>query len=349
MTTGPHTVGPAVAKALPSGYTGSGRSRMKTVSVVLAAATAAWVANGSASAQQYPIKPIRIVIGTPAGGGSELMGRLIGQYMTQAWGQPVVIDPRPGASGNIAAEHVAKSPPDGYTLYVCYGTHTVNPILYSRAPYDPIKDFAPVTLIATQFNALAVHPSIPARSVKELVALAKSRPGKMTYASSGNGSPNHLGMELFKQTAGIEMVHIPYKGVAPARTDLFGGHVDTIFDTLRAVLPFHEAGRVRVLAVASPRRASIAPELPTVDESGWKGIEVLTWHALLAPAGTPAEIVNRLQAEIRRGLTAPAQKEKLGKDGVEVVAGTPADLDAFLRADIAKWQKVIRAASIRLD
>jgi tripartite-type tricarboxylate transporter receptor subunit TctC len=312
-------------------------------------AAACAIASGGGFAQTFPSKPIRIVIGTPAGGGSELMGRLIGQHMTQAWGQPVVIDPRPGASGNIAAELVAKAAPDGHTLYVCYGTHTVNPILYKRVPYDPIKDFAPVTLIAKQFNALAVHPSIPARSVKELVALARSRPGKMTYASSGNGSPNHLGMELFKQTAKIDIAHIPYKGIAPARTDLFGGHVDTIFDTLRSVLPYHEAGRIRVLAVASAKRSAIAPDLPTVDESGWRGIEVLTWHALLAPAGTPPEIVGRLQAEIRRGLTAPAQQEKLAKDGVEVVAGTPGELDAFLRADIAKWQKVIQAAHIQLD
>jgi tripartite-type tricarboxylate transporter receptor subunit TctC len=301
----------------------------------------------AAAAETYPSKPIRIVIGTPAGGGSELQARYVGQVLTQAWGQPVVVDPRPGASGNIAAEHVAKSPPDGYTLYVCYGTHTVNPSLYKRVPYDPVRDFAPVMLIATQYNALAVHPSIPARTVKEFVALARSRPGKLTYASSGNGSPNHLGMELFRQAAGLDMVHIPYKGIAPARTDLFGGHVDSIFDTLRAVLPYQEAGRIRVLAVGSTRRSSIAPDLPTVEESGWKGIEVLTWHALLAPAGTPPEIVNRLQAEIRRGLM--AQKEKLAKDGVDVVAGSPAELDAFMRADMAKWQTVIQTANIRLD
>lgn len=315
----------------------------------IAATAALALAAGLASAQQYPAKPIRIVIGTPAGGGSELLARFVGQALTQAWGQPAVIDPRPGASGNIAAELVAKAPADGHTLYVCYGTHTVNPILYQRVPYDPIKDFAPVTLIATQYNALSVHPSIPATTVKALVALARSQPGKLTYASSGNGSPNHLGMELFKQTAKIDMNHIPYKGIAPARTDLFGGHVDTIFDTLRAVLPYHEAGRLRVLAVGAAQRSPIAPQLPTVDESGFKGIEVLTWHALLAPAGTPPEIVNRLQVEVRKAFTAPAQREKLTKDGINVVASTPTELDAFLRADIAKWQKVIRAANIRLD
>ena len=319
--------------------------RQSRVQIGLGAVLAALAA--AAAADTYPSKPIRIVIGTPAGGGSELQARYVGQALTQAWGQPVVVDPRPGASGNIAAEHVAKSAPDGYTLYVCYGTHTVNPSLYKRVPYDALRDFAPVTLIATQYNALAVHPSIPARTVKEFVALARSRPGKLTYASSGNGSPNHLGMELFKQAAGLEMVHIPYKGVAPARTDLFGGHVDSIFDTLRAVLPYQEAGRIRVLAVGSARRSSIAPDLPTIGESGWKGIEVLTWHALLAPAGTPPEIVNRLQTEIRRGLM--AQKDKFAKDGVDVVAGSPAELEAFMRGDMAKWQKVIQTANIRLD
>jgi len=319
--------------------------RQSRAQIGLGAVLAALAA--AAAADTYPSKPIRIVIGTPAGGGSELQARYVGQALTQAWGQPVVVDPRPGASGNIAAEHVAKSAPDGYTLYVCYGTHTVNPSLYKRVPYDALRDFAPVTLIATQYNALAVHPSIPAKTVKEFVALARSRPGKLTYASSGNGSPNHLGMELFKQAAGLEMVHIPYKGVAPARTDLFGGHVDSIFDTLRAVLPYQEAGRIRVLAVGSARRSSIAPDLPTIGESGWKGIEVLTWHALLAPAGTPPEIVNRLQTEIRRGLM--AQKDKFAKDGVDVVAGSPAELEAFMRGDMAKWQKVIQTANIRLD
>jgi tripartite-type tricarboxylate transporter receptor subunit TctC len=297
----------------------------------------------------YPTKPIRIVIGTPAGGGSELMARLIGQPLTQAWGQPVVVDPRPGASGNIAAELVAKAPPDGYTLYVPYGTHTVNPSLYAHVPYDAIKDFTAIMLIATQYNALVVHPSIPAKSVKELVALAKSRPGKLTYASSGNGSPTHLGMELFKLAAKIDMVHIPYKGAAPSRTDLFGGHVDLMFDVLRTALPYQEAGRLRMLAVASARRSSIAPDLPTVNESGYQGIEVQTWHALLAPAGTPASIVNRLQSEIARALLAPPLKDKLAKDGVEVVASTPSQAEAFLKSDLEKWRKVVQAARVRLD
>jgi tripartite-type tricarboxylate transporter receptor subunit TctC len=318
--------------------------------VALMAAACCTLGSSLACAQaDYPLKPIRMVIGTPVGGGSELMGRYVGQQLTLAWGQPVVIDARPGASGNIAAEHVAKSPPDGYTLYVPFGTHTVNPSLYSKSPYDPIKDFSPVTLIAKQYNALVVHPSIPVKSVKELLALAKAQPRKLSYASSGNGSPTHLGMELLKQTAGVEMIHVPYKGAAPSRIDLLGGHIDLMFDVLRTALPFKEAGKTRMLAVAAMQRQAIASDVPTLDESGLKGIEVITWHALLAPAGTAKVITDRLQTETRRGLTVPALKEKLQRDGVDVIAGTPAELDTFLRADIDKWRKVIQTAKIRLD
>ncbi len=304
---------------------------------------------GAHAQADYPAKPIRIVIGTAAGGGSDLMARLVGQRLTQAWNAIVVVEPRPGVGGNMAAEFVAKSAPDGYTLYVCFGTHTVNSNLYTRPGYDVLRDFAPVTLLARQYNALVVHPSVPARSVNELVALAKKHPGKLNYASSGSGSPTHLGMELFKLTAQIDLTHIPYKGAAPSRIDFLGGHVDLMFDVLRTALPYREAGRVRILAVASAQRSPLAPDLPTMAEAGWKGIEVLTWHALLAPAGTPSAIVERLQTEIRRGLLAPASKDKLARDGVEVVASTPAELESFMRADMAKWSAVIKTAGIRAD
>lgn len=306
-------------------------------------------AAGAYAQADYPSKPIRMVIGTPAGGGSDLMARLIGQRLTQAWNATFVVEPRPGAGGNIAAEHVAKSAPDGYTLYVCYGTHTVNPTLYGKVGYDAIRDFAPVTLIARQYNALVVHPSVPVRSVNELVALAKRQPGKLSYSSSGNGSPNHLGMELFKITAQLQITHIPYKGAAPSRIDLLGGHVDLMFDVLRTALPYHEAGRVRMLAVSSAQRSPLAPNLPTMAEAGWPGIEILTWHGLLAPASTPAPIVERLQAEIQRGLLAPATRDKLAQDGIDMVASTSADLGAFMRADMAKWAAVIKTAAIRPD
>jgi tripartite-type tricarboxylate transporter receptor subunit TctC len=302
-----------------------------------------------AVAQTYPTKPIRIVIGTPAGGGSDLMARLVGQQFTSAWGQQIIVEPRPGAGGNIAAEQVAKSAPDGYTLYVPYGTHTVNPSLYAKIGYDPIKDFAPIALLAMQYNALVVHPSVPAKSVKELVAIARMKPGRMNYASSGNGSPTHLGMELFKIAAKIDLTHVPYKGAAPSRADLLGGHIDTMFDVLRTALPFYESGRTRILAVASEKRSALAPNLPTMAESGYPGTVVLSWHALLAPAGTPQNIVERLSNEVRRGLLAPELREKLAKDGVDAVASTPAELEAFMRADIAKWKNVVQTARIRVD
>jgi tripartite-type tricarboxylate transporter receptor subunit TctC len=317
-----------------------------TVITVFASALGVTAAHAQSD---YPAKPIRIVIGTPAGGGSDLMARLVGQRLTQAWNAVVVVEPRPGVGGNLAGEYVAKSAPDGYTLYVCYGTHTVNPSLYAKLGYDAMRDFAPVTLLARQYNALVVHPSVPARSVNELVALAKKNPGKLNYASSGSGSPTHLGMELFKINAQINLTHIPYKGAAPSRIDLLGGHVDLMFDVLRTALPYREAGRTRILAVASPQRSMLAPDLPTMAEAGWKGIEVLTWHGLLAPAGTPSVIVERLQTEIQRGLLAPASKEKLAKDGVEVVASTPAELEAFMRADLVKWGAVIKTARIQAD
>ena len=306
-------------------------------------------AAGALAQADYPSKPIRIIIGTPAGGGSDLMARLAGQRLTQTWNAIVVVEPRPGAGGNIAAEYVAKSPADGYTLYVCYGTHTVNPNLYAKAGYDAIRDFTPVTLLARQYNALVVHPSIPARTVNELVALAKKNPGKLSYASSGNGSPTHLGMELFKITAKIDLTHIPYKGAAPSRIDLLGGHVDVMFDVLRTALPYRESGRMRMLAVASAKRSSLAMDVPTMAEAGWDGIEVLTWHALLAPAGTPAAIVERLQTEIQRGLLAPASRDKLAADGVEAVASSSAELASFMRSDMDKWGRVIKTAGIRPD
>ena len=321
---------------------------MRTLSVISFPVYLAWAAMAQAQAD-YPAKPIRIVIGTAAGGGSDLMARLVGQRLTQAWNAVIVVEPRPGVGGNIAAEYVAKSPPDGYVLYVCFGTHTVNPGLYPKLGWDAIRDFAPVTLLARQYNALVVHPSVPARTVNELVALAKKQPGKLSYASSGSGSPTHLGMELFKINAQIDLVHIPYKGAAPSRIDLLGGHVDVMFDVLRTALPFRDAGRTRMLAVASPQRSALAPDVPTMAEAGWKGIEVLTWHGLLAPAGTPAPIVDRLHTEIQRGLLAPASKEKLAGDGVEVVASTPAELESFMRADMAKWGAVIKTAKIRPD
>jgi len=316
----------------------------------IVALAAAALCSGTALGQgTYPAKPIRFVIGTQVGAGSELMARLVGTPLQQAWGQPFVVEPHPGAGGNIAAELVAKSPPDGYTLYVCFGSHTINPSLFARIGYDPVKDFTPIMLIARQYNALAVHPSVPAKSVKELVAMAGARGSRLTYASAGNGSPGHLGMELFKQTARFDAMHVPYKGAAPAQIDLLGGHVDMMFVVLRTILPFHQSGKARLLGVTSPQRSILVPDVPTIDESGWKGIEVLTWHGLLAPAGTPAAIVNRINAEARRALLAPEHREKFARTGIEIAASEPAEFEAYLKADVARWRAVVQAAKVKPD
>lgn len=319
--------------------------------VVFVVMTGAALALPGASWAQsnYPAKPIRFVIGTQVGAGSEYMVRLVGEPLRQAWGQQYVVDPHPGAGGNIAAALVARAAPDGYTLYVCYGTHTVNPSLYAKAGYDPLKDFTPITLIAKQPNVLAVHPSVPALSAKDLVALAKSRPGKLSYASSGSGSPTHLGMELFKMTAGFDSSHIPYKGAAPANIDLIGGHVDMTFGVLRTLLPFAEAGKLRLLAVANTQRSPLQPSLPTMEEAGYRGIEVITWHGLLGPAGMPAALVARIQSEARKGVLAPELQDKLVKGGIEIVASTPGELEAFLRRDVDRWKPVIAKANVKVD
>lgn len=312
---------------------------------VVVAGSAAWSAEQGA----FPVKPLRFVIGTQVGAGSEYMARLVGEPLRQAWGQQYVIDPHPGAGGNIAAVLVAKSAPDGYTLYVCYGTHTVNPSLYARAGFDAVKDFTPIMLIARQPNVLAVHPSVPARNVKELVALAKSRPGKLTYASSGSGSPTHLGMELLKMSAGFDSAHVPYKGAAQANIDLIGGHVDMTFGVMRTLRPFAVAGKLRFLAAASAKRALLEPDLPTLAEAGYKGIEIVTWHGLLGPAGMPAALVSRIQSEARKSILSPEMQQKLSAGGMEPVASTPAEFESFLRADVERWKPVIAKANVRVD
>lgn len=328
---------------------GSGGANGRVHAFAAAALVACSAQAGAAEPQGFPSKPLRFVIGTQVGAGSEYMARLVGEPLRQAWGQQYVVDPHPGAGGNLAAVHVARSAPDGYTLYVCYGTHTVNPSLYARAGFDPLKDFTPIMLIARQPNVLAVHPSVPARSVKELVALAKARPGGLTYASSGSGSPTHLGMELFKMMAGFDGAHIPYKGAAQANIDLLGGHVDMTFGVMRTLRPFAVAGKLRFLAAASTRRAALEPDLPTLEESGYKGIEIVTWHGLLGPAGMPAALVNRIQSEARKGMLAPELQQKLVSGGIEVVAGAPAEFEAFLRRDVERWKPVIARAKVRVD
>ena len=302
------------------------------------------------SGQAYPAKAVRMIVGFPAGGTSDIMARLTGQKLSEAWGQTFIIDNRPGAGGNIGTELVAKSAPDGYTLLVSPGsTLTSNPAVYSKVPFDTVRDFAPVTIIAGVPNALVVHPSVPVKNLKDLIALAKSRPGQLAYASTGAGQSTHLSAELLKLSAGINMIHVPYKGSAPALTDVVAGQVSVMFDNLPSVLPFIKSARLKPLAVSSATRSRALPELPTVAESGLAGFDVTVWFAVLAPAATPREIVNRLNTEIVKAIKTQDMRERLAQQGADPVGNTPEDFAAVIKRDLAKWAKVVKDAGIKLD
>jgi tripartite-type tricarboxylate transporter receptor subunit TctC len=310
---------------------------------------AAMLLAGAAQAQSYPTKPIRFVVPFPAGGSADTLSRAIGQRMQESWGQQVVVENRPGAGGNIGTELAAKAPADGYTLLMAPSSIAIAPSLYQSLPFDPVRDFTPVTLVGRVPNVLVVHPDVPARSVAELIALAKAKPGQLLYASAGNGTTNHLATELFKQMAGIEMVHVPYRGNPLAMLDVISGRVQVMFDFMITAQPHVREGKVRALAISSAQRSALFPELPTITESGVPGYESATWFGVYAPAGTPEPIVRRLHDEIVRILALPAMQERLNGLGVEVVASTPEQLAAETRADLAKWGPIIQKAGVRLD
>jgi tripartite-type tricarboxylate transporter receptor subunit TctC len=302
------------------------------------------------AAQTYPTKPLRMVVPFPPGGTTDILGRVAAQKLGEALGQQVIVDNRPGAGGNIGTELVAKSPPDGYTLLTDPGsTLTINPSLFAKLPFDPLKDFAPVTILAAVPNLLVVHPSLPVRSVKELIALAKAKPGQLNYASSGAGQSTHLSMELFKSMAHVNMIHVAYKGSSPAITDLLGGHVLLMFDNMPSALPHAKAGKLRGIAVSTARRSPVMPDVPTVAESGLPGFEVSVWFAVLAPAATPREIVERLNGILVKALQSADVRERLSSQGAEPIGGTPADFTAVMKRDLAKWAKVVKDANIKLD
>ena len=302
-----------------------------------------------AFAQQYPVKPIRLLIGFAAGGPSDVTARTISQKLTEKWGQPVIVDIRPGAGGNIATEIAAKAPPDGYTLLIPAFAHAVNPLLYSKLPFDAVKDFAPILLLASIANLLVVHPSIPAHSVKELIAFAKARPNQLVYGSAGSGTASHFAGELLNMMGGIKVTHIPYKGLAPAHTEVIGGQLSLMFDGIVTGLPAVKAGRLRALAVTTLKRWQGAPDIPTMSEAGLAGFEVNSWFGLLAPAGTPREIVLRLNSEVSRALHEPDARERLYSIGAEPMSNTPEEFAAYINAEMVKWSKVIKAAGIRVD
>ena len=303
-----------------------------------------------ALAQSYPSRPVRLVVPFPAGGTTDILARAMAEKLSGALGQQFVVDNRPGAGGNIGSDIVAKSPPDGYTLLMgTVGTHAINPSLYPKMPYDHVKDFVPVVLVAGVPNVLVVNPTVPAKTVAELIALAKEKPGTINFASSGNGTSIHLSGELFKLLAGVQIAHVPYKGSAPALTDLIGGQVQIMFDNLPSALPHIKGGKLRALAVTSSKRAPALPDLPTIAESGVAGFEASSWFGILAPAATPRDIVQRINAEANKALHAPDMREKLLAQGAEAVGNSPEFFADTIRTETVKWAKVVKDSGARVD
>jgi tripartite-type tricarboxylate transporter receptor subunit TctC len=304
--------------------------------------TALLLATPPVAAQTYPAKPVRLIVGFAAGGGTDTLARLVSKKLADIWPQPMVVENRPGADGAIATEVVAKSPADGYTLVMVSNAHTITPFQRKLA-YDPVKDFAPVTLVASTPNLLLVHPALPVRNVKELVALAKSRPGELTYGSSGTGTSPFLAMELFKSMTGTSIVHVPYKGSNPAVIDLMGGNIQLMFGAIPTTLSHVKSGRLRAIAISSLKHWPSVPALPTVSESGLPGFEAATWYGVLAPAGTPAAVVNKLQSDVSGALQQADVKTYAAEMGFEAIGNKPDEFGDVIRRDMAKWGKVIRA------
>ncbi len=308
------------------------------------------LAPAPADAQAWPSRPVRLVVPYPAGGPTDILGRVIAQKLTEALGQPVTVDNRPGASGNLGSDLVAKAPADGYTLVLGNNaTHATNESLFPSMPYQTLRDFTPVALVATVTNMVTVHPSLPVRSVAELVAHAKANPGRLNYGSTGNGSAAHLIGELFKATAGVDIVHVPYRGSAPAVTDLLAGQVQVMFATLPTVLTQVQDNKLRGLAITAPARLASQPAVPTLVESGFPGLIADAWFGLLAPAGTPAEIISRLAQETVKAVQADDSRRTLAAQGFEVTTSTPAQFAEHIRGEIAKWAKVIRDSGAKVD
>ena len=303
-----------------------------------------------AVSQTYPAKPVRFIVPFAPGGPTDILARSVAQKLGDALAVSVVVDIRGGAGGTIGTEIVAKSPPDGYTLLMgATSTHAISPNLYTRIGYDPIKDFAPVTLVANTPSLLAVHPALPVRSVRDLIALAKSRPGELSYASAGSGSNNHLAGVLFCKMAGVNMAHIPYKGSGQALVDVMAGQVPVMFNNTASVMPFVKHGKLRAIALTSAERSLLLPELPTVAESGLPGFEVRSWHGVFLPAATPPEITARLNAEIVKILRLPDVKERLNAQGVELGGSSPEEFAAFVRKELAKWAIIVKESGARVD
>jgi tripartite-type tricarboxylate transporter receptor subunit TctC len=317
---------------------------MRTFCAVLMFALA-----GAAAAQDYPSRTVRMIVPFSPGGGTDLIARVLAQKLTQSLGSSFIVENRPGAGGTVGTAIVAKSPPDGYTLIVVSSSHGINPSVYKSLPYDTQRDLAPVSLLMSGPALLVTHPSVPAKSVKELIALARARPGALTFGSAGIGTPPHLGAELFKILAKVDMTHVPYKGNASAFIDLMAGEISLMFPNIVSGLPHVRQGKMRGMAVSSGQRSAIAPEIPTVAESGLPGYEMGSWFGLVAPAGTPAPVIVKLQQETAKALRLPDIKDKLTAQGVEAIGSTPEEFRKFLQAEITRWEKVIGTAKLRFD
>jgi tripartite-type tricarboxylate transporter receptor subunit TctC len=301
-----------------------------------------------AAAQQYPSKPVRMLVPTTPGGSVDTIARTIGPKLSERWGQQIIVDNRPGAGGAIAGDLTAKAPADGYVVLLgTIASLCTNSILQKKLPYDPVKDFVPISLVATQNLMLVVHPSVPAKTVKELIRFAKSQPGKLSFASAGNGTGSHLSGELFKQVAGLDILHIPYKGVQPAMVDVISGQVAINFPSILSGSPHARSGRVRAIAVTGAKRSAAVPDLPTMQEAGMKGYESATWYGIVAPAGTPQDVVTKFSSEVVAILKQPETNDRLSKEGADPVGSTPQEFGRYIQSEIEKWRRVIRAAGIQ--
>jgi tripartite-type tricarboxylate transporter receptor subunit TctC len=322
---------------------------MKAVARTLAVMAALALAGPAPAQVDYPNRPVRVLVGQPPGGPTDIVARLVAQKLQEKWGQPVVVENRPGAGSNIVTDLVVKAPKDGYTLMVATTQPIVNPYLYANVGWDPQRDLAPVSLISKAYIVLVVHPDTPAKDLKELIALARAKPGSLSWASAGNGGTGHLALELFKTSAGVEVVHVPYKGTQPALTDLLGGRVPVMFDGVITSLPHIKAGKLRPIAVASLTRSPLLPDVPTMSEAGLPGFEAVGLADVFAPAGTPPEIVGKIAADIAAVTQDPEVRDKLVGMGLEVVGSSPSDFAAYVRSESAKWGKVIRDAGVKAE
>jgi len=323
---------------------------MKTLLRFTALLIAALPVAGPAAAQSYPSKPVRMIIGFPPGGGTDIIGRIVAQRMSEGLKQQIIPDNRGGASGQIGAELTVKSPPDGYTIMMAHiAAMSILPSLYPKLPYDPVRDFAPISLVAISPQLVVAHPSLPVKNIKELIALAKAHPGEIHYASVGNGTVQHLAGELFNLQAGVRMVHVPFKGGGPSALNLVAGHVQLSFDVIPVVIGHVKAGKLRPIAVTSEKRTPLMPEVPTVNESGLQGFDLSTWWGLVAPAGVGKEVVARLHGETVKALQLPDVKERIAANGADPVGNSPEEFAAFIRNERTKYARIVKEASIKIE